>query len=269
MADALADDLAETLTPRLHGRSRRPSAALAIGGGLAALLACAPPAPPPEPAPAPAPAPVVEAPAPLPEPVFEPGRTYAVIELGNGEGSDTDRALRAFCDVTILRRYRVRYNRENWPTCSSRELMVGVSRPGEAPETGAVLGDGRRIRVWEVFDLAAGPDAAPLEGRYVLAAKAAEEDTIELFTGRVPVYRIVPGKIHYLGRMDSSGPVAARDIDGFARAFRARFPDVARTRLETSRLGVLEVTCNPALGSTAERINGFDCLGTRGRGRYF
>lgn len=258
------------MTRRLDRLPGRPLKALALGGGLAALLACAPPAPPPEPAPAvEAPAPVVEAPAPLPEPVFEAGRTYAVIELGNGEGADADRALRAFCDVTILRRYRVRYNRENWPTCSSRELMVGVSRPGDPPETGAVLGDGRRIRVWEVFDLAAGPDAAPLEGRYVLAAKAEAEDTIELFTGRVPVYRIVPGKIHYLGRMDASGPVAARDIKGFARAFRDRFPDVGRTRLETSRLGVLEVACSPALGSTEERINGFDCLGKRGRGTYF
>ena len=232
----------------------------------AALAGCAPPAPaPPAPDPAPvAAAPPVPQPPPLPD--FQPGRTYAVLEIDDWEAP---RILRTFCDVTVLRRYRLRYNRENWPTCSSRELLVGVSRPEDPPETGAVLADGRRIRVWEIVDLAAGAGSAPLEGQYVLAARTAEQDTIEVYTGRLPIYRIVPGRIHYLGRMGSDGPVAARDAAGFARAFRERFPDIGRKRLETSALGVLEVACTPATGSTDETITGFDCLGARRGGRYF
>lgn len=233
-----------------------------VAGLAAGLIACAPPAPPP----APDQAPVAAAPQPPPAPDFQPGRTYAVIEIENW---DTPRALRTFCDVTVLRRYRLRYNRENWPTCSSRELLVGVSRPEDPPETGAVLGDGRTIRVWEIVDLAAGAGADPLKGQYVLAARTAGRDTIEVYTGRLPVYRIAPGKIHYLGRMDASAPVAARDARAFARAFRERFPEVPRGRLETSALGTLEVVCKPALGSTSEQINGFDCLGERRRVNYF
>lgn len=235
--------------------------------GLAALAGCVQP-PPVQEAVAPAPPSSVPAPKPipLPEPQFLDGRTYAVIEVADWEAP---LVLRTFCDVTVLRRYRVRYNRENWPTCSSRELLVGISRPDEAGAAGAELGDGRRLRIWEIFDIAAGADAPPLEGRYVLAAHTAEQDTIEIYTGRLPVYRIMPGKIHYLGRMDGDGPVSARDVQGFARAFRARFPDVPRGRLETSTLGTLKVACRPATGSTEERINGFDCLGTRLRGRFF
>lgn len=231
------------------------------------LTACAPqPAPPP---PAPEPVAVEPAPPPAPEPPplpeFQPDRTYAVLEVDDWEAPAV---LRTFCDVTVLRRYRLRYNRENWPTCSSRELMVGVARPGDPPLTGVELEDGRRIRVWEIFDLATGPDAPPLAGNYALAARTVEQDTIEIYTGRLPVFAIKPGQIHYLGRMGTERPLEARDVRSFTRAFRARFPEVPRRRLATGALTALEVACKPALGSTEERINGFDCLGQRRRS-YF
>ncbi|MEO1491377.1 MAG: hypothetical protein AAFV19_04400 [Pseudomonadota bacterium] len=170
----------------------------------------------------------------------------------------------ALCDVTVLRRYRLRYNRQNLPTCSSRELLIGVARAGDqSPGAGAVLGDGRRVLIWEVFDLAAGDSAAPLPGRYALAALSREADTIEVLTGRVPVYRITPGRIHYLGRADADGTILARDADAFARAFRARFPELARTRIDTSPLEGLDVRCDTGPGSTETRITGFNCIGKR------
>lgn len=211
---------------------------------------------------APAAPPVPEAP---PAPDFQPDRTYAVIEVDDW---DAPAVLRTFCDVTVLRRYRLRYNRENWPTCSSRELMVGVARPGDPPVAGMETEDGRRFRVWEVFDLATGPDAPPLAGSYALAARTEVEDTIEVYTGRLPVYRFKPGQIHYLGRMGTERPLEAREARTFARDFRARFPDVPRRRLETTAISAIDVTCKPALGSTEEQINGFDCIGQRRRS-YF
>ena len=223
----------------------------------------------PQPAPAPGPKPVVKAsptaPEPPPLPAFLPNRTYAVVEVDDW---DAPAVLRTFCDVTILRRYRLRYNRENWPTCSSRELMIGAGRPGDPPVTGAEFSDGRRIRVWEIFDLATGPDAPPLAGNYALAARTAEEDTIEIYTGRLPVFRIKPRQIHYLGRMGIERPLQARGVEAFTRAFRERFPQVPRTRLETSALSAIDVDCKPALGSTEDRINGFDCIGQHSRS-YF
>ena len=243
--------------------------ALALGLGLGACV----PQPVPTPDPTPAPQPVAEteaetpppAPQPPPLPEFLPDRTYAVVEIDDWE---TSAVLRTFCDVTILRRYRLRYNRENWPTCSSRELMVGVGRPGDPPVIGAELADGTRIRVWEIFDLATGPDAPPLAGNYALAARTAVEDTIEIYTGRLPVFRIKPGQIHYLGRMGTERPLEARETRTFTRAFRERFPEVPQRRLETTPVSALDVTCKPALGSTEEAINGFNCIGQRRRS-YF
>lgn|GEM_PF-5457856 len=220
-----------------------------------------PPVAVPEPQPPPEPAP------PLPEPEFAPDRTYAVLETGAGQSAAR---IYALCDVTVLRRYRLRYNRQNWPTCSSRELLIGIARSEDTGQgTEATLDDGRRIRIWEIFDLATGTEAAPLPGRYVMAALSREADTIEVLTGKAPVYRIEPGRIHYLGRADTDGAVTARDVTGFARAFHARFPDIGRRRLETSPAEGLEVSCKAGPGSTDAQITGFDCLGKRLRGRFF
>ena len=69
--------------------------------------------------------------------------------------------------------------------------------------------------------------------------------------------------------MDGTGPVADRDTRSFSEAFLARFPQISPGRLELSDLGGLDVTCEPALGSTADRPTGFDCTGKRVRGGFF
>ena len=232
------------------------------------LMGCEPldqPPAPPEPSPPQAVAPPPPPPPPDP-PEFEPGKTYAIIETGDSD----QQAILAFCDVTILKRYRLRYNRENWPTCSSRELLVGVSRSetSEGVQRVRLAGD-RQLIIWEVVDLAAGVDAVPLKGRYALAARAAERDTIEIFTGRIPVYRIEPGKVHYLGLMGDDSPIAARDAKGFFAALREEFPGLDVRRFETSGLDGLDVTCERAIGSTDERITGFNCKSKPVRGGFF
>lgn len=240
---------------------------LALSTALA-LLGCQPPqSSSPEPVQVEVPEPVVEAePLPLPEPEFASDRTYAVLEVGPTDPN----WIYALCDVTVLRRYRLRYNRQNWPTCSSRELLIGVGRADEATSgLAAELGDGRRVLIWEIFDLAAGDGSAPLKGRYALAALSREQDTIEVLTGRVPVYRINPGRVHFLGRAGPDGAIIARDVSSFSKAFRARFPELDRRRVDTSQLEGLAVTCKLGPGSTNERITGFDCLGKRLRGRFF
>lgn len=240
----------------------------AIAGVIAALCAGCAPAPvatpvvSPKPAPQPAP---VEAPAPLPEPEFLDGRTYAVVDIE----SEAFEGLYTLCDVTVLRRYRLRYNRQNWPTCSSRELLIGVSRTQE--DQGAIeaeLEPGRRFQVWEIVDLATGVQAAPLEGSYALAALTREQDTIEVLTGRTPVYQVAPGRIHYLGRVGPDGAINAYPAKEFSAAFRKRFRSAGK-RLVTKPPQAFEVSCEPALGSTQERITGFNCIGKRLRARFF
>ena len=242
----------------------------AVPALVAVVSACVqPPPPPPEPDPEPVAAPEPPPPPPPPpppDPEFLPGRTYAVFETP--QDADDAAVIYTLCDVTVLRRYRLRYNRQNWPTCSSRELLIGVSRPGDVRGAVTTLDDGRRVQVLEIFDLATGGESSPLAGSYVLAALSREEDTIEVLTGRLPVYKIEPDQIHYLGRIGSDGSVEGHDGQTLRKSLRARFPEAAR-RFTAKPPTTFDVKCDQALGSTADRITGFNCLGTRRRGSPF
>lgn len=234
--------------------------AIAKGLGALALLALAGCAEPPRPSVVPPP----------PAPEFAENRTYMVIELGT---EDAVGGINALCDVTEAPRYRLRYDRLNWPTCSSRELLFGIPDPDKSFATAggaeATLPDGRRIQVWRVFDFATGQGAEPLPGRYALAARSVVRNTIEVERTRVPVYRIEPGRIHYLGRIDGLDPAATRDTEAFARAFLAAYPDIPRGRLDLRPVDALDIACDPVSAAGTETPNGFNCTGRRSEARYF
>lgn len=227
--------------------ARRLAAAFALTAGCAA-------APPPAPAP----------PPPPPErPALSQDGTYFAVTFA---GEDARLGLGTFCDVTQTNRYRLRYNRLGWPTCSARELYVGASDPStsarRAPGMRWTLADGRRVEIWPAVNVGAQAGQRILPGAYALAALSPSAGTIEALTGALAVYDVRPGQIHYLGEVDGGRPIR-RDADAFAAAFAATFPEIPRARLNVRPAATLTVECEPFTRLGHAEVLGLNCVGRR------
>lgn len=236
----------------------RAAIALAV---LAVLNGCAG-------APAPPPAEAVSAPV-IERPAFAPDRTYAVMIRPESSGPSP---LTVLCDVTVSTTYRLRYNRFGWPTCSAREIYVGLTGlTADAPTVQRwPLTDGRWLEILPMIDVGAGIDGPPRVGRYALAALSARPGEIEVLTGSLLVYRVQPRRIHFLGETAEDGAPSERDGKTFAALFFEIFPEVDSSRLETAPATRITVACEPfrSLGAEAATL-GFNCRGSRGGARDF
>lgn len=190
--------------------------------------------------------PVAELPILQPSAVkLEPGETYVVVTL---EDESAFVGRYGMCETTS-QSYELKTNL----LCSGdpRSLFFGQAENLVIQEDERVrLSDGTLVRfmdvdehnIWALKKLGASGSFI-LTGRFLIRDYLQRIVRAEPLTGQVPIYDLVPGKVHYLGHVSGNDSIVWRSPDALAEQLNRDIPGLGPGRLMLAEPKIATVDC--------------------------